>query len=259
MVGDVAATKDGACVRCPIREKGLCARLPADEVRFLEHLVIGTRLYPAGADLFRQGESCSRYFSVTEGWAFTYTLFEHGRRQILDFALPGAFLGFEPDPELPMTYSAQCLTAVRVCITPKREVYQVLQREAKFALNLCEVEACQEARANEHLANIGQRDALERVARLIVELFYRTHDRLPAQAGETSEFPLSLGHISDALGISGEHVSRTLRALRELEICDLRKHVLRILDPSSLLRLSDFEQAPRHLRTKWMHEEADRL
>jgi CRP-like cAMP-binding protein len=253
MVGHAAMRPGNSCLKCPVRGTGLCAPLPPDQTRFLERLVTGTHRYPAGSDLFRQGEPCPSFFTITEGWAFTYVLLEHGNRQILDFALPGAFLGVQPDPELPMTYSAQCLTAVRVCVYPRSEVYQVLRREPRFAMQLCEIEACQEARLNDHLANIGQRDAFARVTHLIVELFYRTNNRLPTRAEEVIEFPLRLMHISDALGITREHASRTLRALRERGICDTHGRVLRILNPTALLQLSGFEQAPRHLLTTPRH------
>jgi CRP/FNR family transcriptional regulator len=237
----------GSCLKCPVRTKGLCAPLPPDQFRFLEHLSTGKDLYPAGTDLFRQEELCSNYFTIMEGWVFTYVILEHGNRQILDFALPGTFLGFQPDPELPMAYSAQCLTAVRVCVSPKRGVYQVLRSEARFALKLCETEACQKDQASDHLANVGQRDAFARVIHLIVGLFYRAHDRLPEKAGEETAFPLRLAHISDALGITREHASRTLRALREQGICDVRAGILRILNPAALLKLSGFEQDPPRL------------
>jgi CRP/FNR family transcriptional regulator len=239
----------GNCLKCPVRTKGLCAPLLPDQMRFLESLSTGKHLYAAGTELFQQGELCSNYFIVTDGWAFTYVLLEEGSRQILDFALPGEFLGFQSDPERAMAYSAQCLTTVRACVSPKRAVYQVLRREARFALKLCEVEACQKDRSRDHLANVGQRDAFARVTHLIVELFRRAHDRLPERAGEETAFPLRLGHISDALGITREHASRTLRALREQEICDAGCGTLRILNPVSLLKLSGFEEAPMHCST----------
>jgi CRP/FNR family transcriptional regulator, anaerobic regulatory protein len=251
IMGDLVALHSAShCLTCPVRNKGLCAPLPPDHVRFLEHVSTGTHRYPAGTDLFRQGELCPNYFTIMEGWAFSYVLLEQGNRQILDFALPGTFLGFQPDPELPMTHSTQCLTSVRACISPKRGVYQVLQTEARFALKLCETEACQKEQASNHLANVGQRDAFARVTHLIVELFHRAHDRLPEKAGEETPFPLRLGHISDALGITREHTSRTLRALREQGICDTRRRVLRILNPTALIELSGFDRDhPTHFPT----------
>ena len=93
------------------------------------------------------------------------------------------------------------------------------------------------------------RDAFARVTHLIVELFHRAHGRLPEKAGEVTEFPLRLNHISDAVGITREHASRTLRALREQGICDARRGVLRILNPAALLKLSGFEQNATHLPT----------
>ena len=253
MVERTATHAGSNCLKCPVRAKGLCTPLPPDQIRFLEQLSTGIHLYPAESELFRQGEYCPSFFTITEGWAFTYVLLEHGNRQILDFALPGAFLGFQPDPESPMLYSARCLTSVRACIYPKPAVYEMLRREVRFAVQLCEVEACQEVRLSDHLANVGQRDAFARVTHLIVELFQRTHDRLPAKAGEVVEFPLKLNHVSDAVGITREHASRTLRALREQGICDLRGRVLRILNPAALLEFSGFDHDPGHALTTPKH------
>ena len=247
MAGNKVVQLDGNCPKCPVQTQGLCAPLLPDRMRFLENLATGKHVYSAGSELFSQGEICPSYFVVIEGWAFTYVLLEQGNRQILDFALPGEFLGFQPDPAHPMAYSAKCLTSIRACISPKRGVYRVLQREARFALKLCEIEARQKDRLRDHLANVGQRDAIARVAHLIVELFQRAHDRLPKKAGEETQFPLRLAHISDALGITREHASRTLRALREQAICEVGRGVLRILDPASLLRVSGFEQDPMSL------------
>src|SRR5689334_2992224 len=97
----------GNCPKCPVHAKGLCAPLLPDQVRFLESLSTGKQLYASGSELFAQGEVCSSYFTIMEGWAFTYVLLEQGNRQILDFALPGEFLGFQADPAAPMAYSAQ--------------------------------------------------------------------------------------------------------------------------------------------------------
>ena len=50
---------------------------------------------PRWLDLYRQGEVCSRYFIVLNGWIALSVLLDDGSCQILDFALPGAVLGFQ--------------------------------------------------------------------------------------------------------------------------------------------------------------------
>jgi len=233
------------CPHCPARHSGVCAPLGPDHVRLFEQSSTGLELHLRGAELLRQGERSPSFYVVTYGWAFTYVLLEDGQRQILDFALPGAFLGFQPDPFAPMTYSAGCLTDVRVCAAPRRRLCELLATDARFAMQMCMVESCQEARVADHLANVAQRDAEARLAHLVVELFHRLHDRLPGPAPEKLDLPLSHSDLGDALGLTREHVSRTLRKLREARICELSEGDLYIMHPAALVTLSGCEHDPR--------------
>jgi CRP/FNR family transcriptional regulator len=241
------------CPHCPARHSGVCAPLGPDHVRLFEESAAGLELHLRGTDLFCQGERSPSFYVVTHGWAFTYMLLEDGQRQILDFALPGAFLGFQPEPLAPMTYSAGCLTDVRVCAAPRRRLCEMLASDARFAMQMCMVETCQEARVNDHLANVAQRDAEARLAHLVVELFYRMRDRMPGPAPETFDTPLSHSDLGDALGLTREHVSRTLKKLRETGICELRDGVLHITHPAALVTLSGCEHDPRFAHVAVSH------
>ncbi|MDO9459146.1 MAG: cyclic nucleotide-binding domain-containing protein [Alphaproteobacteria bacterium] len=64
----------------------------------------------AGSDLFRLGEGGEAIYSLVDGSVALYHLLEDGRRQILQFALPGTVLAFVPTPRALMSYRAQALT-----------------------------------------------------------------------------------------------------------------------------------------------------
>ena len=55
--------------------------------------------------------------------------------------------------------------------------------------------------------------------------------------------PLRQRHLADALGLTTIHVNRTLRALRDEELMDVRGGLLRILDREQLIALSGFDSA----------------
>lgn len=65
------------------------------ELHAITDLEAGARVVYAGTDLYRQGDVCSRYFVVLSGWIALSVLLDDGSCQILDFALPGAVLGFD--------------------------------------------------------------------------------------------------------------------------------------------------------------------
>jgi len=47
----------------------------------------------AGEALYFQGDDCRNIYVLLDGWAFRHQSLEDGRRQILDFAVPGAVFG----------------------------------------------------------------------------------------------------------------------------------------------------------------------
>jgi CRP-like cAMP-binding protein len=74
----------------------------------------------AGQDLFGLGEPCDAIYNLIEGWMFRYGLHEDGRRQILDFVLPGAVLGFHSAPSAVTTFGIEALTDATLCVIPHR-------------------------------------------------------------------------------------------------------------------------------------------
>ena len=45
----------------------------------------------AGSTIFSEGTNSPHLYTVLSGWAFKYKTLEDGRRQVLNFALPGDF------------------------------------------------------------------------------------------------------------------------------------------------------------------------
>ncbi|MBV8088826.1 MAG: Crp/Fnr family transcriptional regulator [Alphaproteobacteria bacterium] len=197
-------------------------------------LEAGARVVPAGSDLYRQGDVCPAYYIVLNGWIALTVLLDDGSCQILDFALPGAVLGFQSGPGGPMYHSARCLSVVRVYALPRRKLDAIIEENPRLAVLLCRQIAADESRAHDHLTNVGLRGARERIARLLLEIYVRLRCRLPAEPGEIIHLPLSQNHIGQALGLTYVHVCRTLQILREQKIIRFANHRLEIIDPPAL-------------------------
>ncbi len=193
------------------------------------------RVLPLGAHLYLQGDQCSTAFVVISGWIALSTLLDDGSCQIVDFALPGAALGFAPTPDTLMYHSARCLSLARVCAIPQHKLDVIIEANPRLGVLLCRQSAANEARAHDHLTNLGLRDSRERIAHLLLELYVRLHRRLPNVPGEIIDLPLSQGHIGQALGLTYVHVCRKLQILREQKIIRLAHHKLEIIEPPSLI------------------------
>jgi CRP/FNR family transcriptional regulator len=193
------------------------------------------------------------YFVLLSGWIALSVLLDDGECQILDFCVPGAFLGVsqasstvQPSSAVQasstvMYHSARCLTAVQVRGYPRKQMDSAIENNAKLASALRRLAAFDAARAHDHLVNLGLRGARERIAHLLLELYARLRGHFPDTAGETVQLPLTQSHIAQAVGLTGVHVSRTLRILREQGIARYVNHDLEILDPDALIRAAGLE------------------
>jgi CRP-like cAMP-binding protein len=186
------------------------------------------RSLKAGESLYFQGDDCRSIYLLLDGWAFRHQSLEDGRRQILDFTLPGTVFGLFGSGA--MTHTVETLTPCRFSVFARDNFCELLQRVPALALRFVEHLAGAEARAFEHLTNVGRRSARERVANLLVELLMRAHQL--DSAGRTSRMtlPLMQPHIADALGLASETVCRNLAAMRKDGIVVLRAQKLDVLD-----------------------------
>ena len=224
-----------------MRNEALCAPLSDGEIAIVEHFKSGNRTLPAGVDLYSQDERCSELFTLLDGWICLYQILEDGRRQILDFALPGAFLGFQPDLDAAADHSAYCLTDIAVCVFPRENLFDLFRAHPELALRMAWITARDGALAREHLTNVGRRSARERVAHLLLELFYRVRRKAGNKSENSIELPLTQEHIADALGLTTVHVNRTLRNLRQAKLLDIHGRVLTVLEPGQLAEVAGFD------------------
>jgi len=211
------------------------------ELAEISHPESVTRFIPTGAELYSQGEVCHRCFVLLDGWVALSTLLDDGSCQILDFTAPGALLGFQLAPNVPMYHSARCLTAVRICAYPRSVFDKLVERNSRLAFLLFRQASSDEARAHDHLVNVSLRAARERIAHLLLELYVKVRHQLPIRPHETILLPLTQTDIGQAVGLTGVHVSRTLRVLREQGIVRLANHMLEIVDPIAFTRAAGLE------------------
>ncbi|MDG4881873.1 helix-turn-helix domain-containing protein [Mesorhizobium sp. WSM4884] len=168
--------------------------------------------FPAGAEIYAQGEKAGALYQVEFGAVRIYRLLADGRRQISAFHLAGETFGFEADAAHHFFAEAINATGVRVFRTPSG--VDVSRQLLPLALKGL-------IRAQEHLLVLGRQNAIERVAAFLVEMSER-------QGGlRQVELPMSRIDIGDYLGLTIETVSRVFTRLKE-------KGVIRLLSLRSI-------------------------
>jgi CRP-like cAMP-binding protein len=162
-------------------------------------------------DIFSEGDTLRDVLFLRQGWAYRYRLLGSGRRHIVNFLIPGDFIG----PYFP-TASHFCgtLTDVIVCQTPRSEFASVNRDCPALASALQAIMATEYRLLSERLVSLGRRNAKERMAHLLLEMYERMR-RVGLIYEHSYEFPVTQEVLADTLGLSVVHVNRTLRSLRE--------------------------------------------
>jgi CRP/FNR family transcriptional regulator len=192
------------------------------------------RFVPAGAELFAEGETSDNLYVVLDGWLFLHRILEDGRRQILDFSLPGAVLGYHACPDTPFTFSAEAITDAEVATIPISRVSDLLRRGSASALPLLEAANESLLGAFDTLTDVGRRTAREAVAHFLLRMGRRIRSLGGSNVNDPLSFPLNQEHIGDALGLTSVHVCRTLGKLRKDGLVDVGHGRLRIIDADAL-------------------------
>jgi CRP-like cAMP-binding protein len=200
---------------------------------------------PRGHSIIREGEAYSDVYLLVSGWVERFKLLPDGRKQIVNFALPGDLLCFDAGTFEYAHYSLETATEATLCRIRVDGIDKIFAASSRLGRAMAWVTAHEEALLVERIVSLGQRSALERTAHLFCE-FWRRLQILGLAEGTSYEMPLTQQHLGDILGLSHIYLNRVLRRLRELNLIVLNRGSVRILDAKGLERLAGFEDEYLH-------------
>jgi CRP-like cAMP-binding protein len=247
--GDPSGPRGVPCLQCPLRRRSAFSPKNPDEVEFIQGMKMEHRLLPAGSDIVHHGQADAELFTLFSGWAFRHKTLDDGRRQILNFLLPGDLMGLQASLLDASDHGIEALTDVELCVFPRRKTWKLFERMPQLAFELAWLGAREESLVDENLTSVGQRTARERVAALVLGL-YRRADHLDLVKDRTFLFPLTRQHIADALGLSLVHTIKTWSYLRRAGLFSTANGALTLLNPRLTERWANYfdrEWRPRPL------------
>ena len=202
-----------------------------------------------GEDVVCEGDRPDKVRIFLSGWACRYKVLEDGRRQIVNFVLPGETCDAHIYLLSVMDHSIGTLTPVVFCELDRAAFEHLIAIDESIAEAFyCEALA-DSATQREWAINLGRRDALERVAHLLCELFERL--RVVGLVDRNSfAFPVTQMDLADATGLSTVHLNRTLQELRASRLITLKDRALTIHDFEALSRTALFNPNYLHLKYK---------
>jgi CRP-like cAMP-binding protein len=183
---------------------------------------------------------------VQSGWGCRYKALPDGRRQIVDFLVPGDLCDLHVYALTQMDHSIGAVTAVKVIEIAPGELEQVRAGHRNLAQALRMDDLVKISIQREWTLNVGQRTAYERLSHILCELFLRM-EMVGLAEGKSCEFPLTQLDLADATGLTAVHVNRTLQELRKDGLIELHSRTLTIPDLEALRNAGLFNTNYLHL------------
>jgi len=214
-----------------------------NELAFLAELESASQERACGAELFTgHGNHAPRF--VLQGWAARVRCLQDGRRQVVEFCLPGELLLPARNPAIDAAAPALALSDIALTDATRfleaardgfarhdglRAMHQhLLRRRERFGVD--------------HVTRLGAQTAYERTAHLLVDFDERLAF-VELSRNHTFAMPLSQVVLAQALGLSVVHVNRVLQQMRRENLIELRGGRVCLLEPARLREVADFHRA----------------
>ena len=228
-----------SCRSCPLRAHPLFTAHSESELALIETLKKDQIVLPPDAVIIDEGQTDAPLYTLLSGWAFRYKTLSDGRRQILNFLLPGDFIGVQQKMGDAAAHGVQSLTEVMLCVFRRDALWEFHRSAPTLGFAITWLTAHEESLVDDTLLSVGRRSAEERIATLLVLLFKRVAALLPDADAKGVPFPLTQQHIADGLGLSLVHTNKTLRKLERRGLHRIDEGRLYLLDVKALARIAD--------------------
>jgi len=225
---------------------GNYCRLSEDELQALGTLSRDRpRRQRAKTDLIREGEPPRCVFLILSGWAFRYKAMEDGRRQIINFLLPGDMCDLNNFILSEMDHTISALTAIEFVELAHEKVAEIGDLFPRIARAFWWHMLTSASSQRQWTMNLS-RSAIERIGHLFCEVFSRL-EAVGLTRGNACDLPVTQIELAEATGLTSVHVNRTLQEMRAAGLVILKEKVLEIPDMARLRHAALFTPNYLHL------------
>ncbi len=215
-----------------------------EELKFVSSFKRGELVAETGAMILSEGTHSAQLFTVLSGWVFRFKTLEDGRRQILNYSLPGDLIGLQGSIMGEMEHSVEALSPVVMCVFQRDRMQDLFRSQPGLSFDVTWLASREERMLDENLLSLGRRSALERAAYLVAFLYQRA-----AAVGLTDQkgllIPITQQHVADTLGLSIVHTNKTLKQAQRSQADPLARPGLRGPRSQGACSTSPAGMAPR--------------
>jgi CRP-like cAMP-binding protein len=226
------------CEKCPLRDNAYFRDFTPEELEFISKFKRGELVAEPGSMILSEGSHSAQLFTLLSGWAFRYKTLEDGRRQILNFLLPGDLVGLQGSIIGKMEHSVESLSPVVLCVFQRDSLPGLFEHYPTLAFDITWLASREERMLDENLLSVGRRSALERAAYLIAFLYQRAEK---VGVAKRPLIPITQQHVADTLGLSIVHTNKTLRKLADRGLIRWHDRSCEVVDPVALAEIAGWE------------------
>jgi CRP-like cAMP-binding protein len=220
--------------------------LSDDERQAVASLPMQVMNLKSDQDIVREGDRPSRCCLILEGFACTYKVTGQGKRQIVNFHVPGDIPDLQSLHLSVLDSSLGTIEPCKVGFIQHEVLHKLCERHYRLASAFWRGTLVEGATFREWMTSIGQREAYGRITHLLCEMLVRLR-AVGLVEDHTYDLPITQGELGDALGISTVHVNRVFQHLRADGLIQTQGARLTIPDWEKLKVAGDFEPSYLHL------------
>lgn len=234
------------CKNCNIQKSALFEGLETNDLNKARSLRTSQMTYSSGEYLYCEGDTPTKTLTIFDGWVALFKMLEDGKRQILNFSLPGDLLCYKAKKESTLDHSAIALSDVTLCVFPTESFRNSFSKFPDLSFTLSAINESAMERCHTTLTIVASQTAETKVAYLLLSLYirelYRHHDN-----NGYIKFPIIQEDIGDALGLTAVHVNRIYQKLRKQKLIECNNKSLKIINLDEMakvakMHLSDLKQ-----------------
>ncbi len=233
-------TRRYPCENCPLRPLPAFRAFEPEELAFVSRFKRGELAVDRGATVLVEGSHSAHLYTVLSGWGFRYKLLPDGRRQILNYVMPGDLIGLQGSVMGEMMHSVEALSPMLLCVFEREKLFELYRNYPGLAFDITWLASREERMLDENLLSVGRRTALERCAYLIAFIGTRAKS-VGLNGRKPVEIPITQQHAADTLGLSLVHTNKTIRKLANHGLIAWRDGGCEIVDMDGLCALAGWE------------------
>jgi CRP-like cAMP-binding protein len=229
-----------------IRKLESAIALTDDERQALFDLPLQLAAIRADQDIVRVGDRPSRCCLLLSGFACTYTMTGEGKRQIVNFHIPGDIPDLQSLHLNVLDNSVATIEPCTVGFITHQALRDLCRRYPRITEAFWRNTLVDAAIFRAWMTSIGQREAYNRIAHLLCELLVRLR-AVGLAEDHTYDLPITQVEFGNALGITTVHVNRVFQAMRADGLIQTKGTRLTIPDWDRLKQVGDFDPTYLHL------------